>query len=42
MLESRIMRISIVDDDVRWIERIKAEILRYDINNEMKEAKLCI
>lgn len=35
MLESRIMRISIVDDDVRWIERIKAEILRYDINNDM-------
>ena len=35
MLESRIMRITIVDDDVRGIERIKAEILRYDINNEM-------
>lgn len=30
------MRVSIVDDDARWRERVKAEIIRYDKNNEMQ------
>lgn len=30
------MRISIVDDDINWRERIKAQILQYDKNKEME------
>lgn len=30
------MRISIVDDDINWRERIKAQILMYDKNNEIE------
>lgn len=30
------MRIAIVDDDVNWRERVRDEIVRYDINDEME------
>ena len=30
------MRISIVDDDINWRERVKAQILQYDKNKEME------
>jgi len=30
------MRVSIVDDDVNWIKRVKAEIISYDKNNEIQ------
>ncbi|MBQ4058507.1 MAG: response regulator transcription factor [Lachnospiraceae bacterium] len=30
------MKISIVDDDPKWVERIKNEVMRYDENKEME------
>ena len=30
------MKIAIVDDDIKWRERVRSEIVRYDVNKEME------